>query len=90
MLPPQVWQMILRYSISVAEFFDPNIVDRMPLWCIRWCEDWNDPKQYWITERIRNNLRTVCRSWDAYLHPLAHRFVHMDDVVHGLVPAHYL
>jgi hypothetical protein len=89
MLPREIWQIILRYSISVPDFFDVNIGDRVPPWCT-FDSDWNNPTLYWASERILNSLRRVCRSWDTYLQHYAHRFVRMDDVVHRLVPVHYL
>ncbi|PVG04345.1 hypothetical protein CPB86DRAFT_693331, partial [Serendipita vermifera] len=85
MLPPEICHIILRYSIAVPDFFDPDIADRIPPWFI-YASDWNDSKQYWDAERIRNILQRVCRSWDAYLRKYEHRFIRMDDVVHRLVP----
>jgi hypothetical protein len=90
MLPLEIWQMILRYSISVPDFLDPNVGDRVPPWILYLQGHWNDPKQYWMSERTRNSLRRVCRSWETYLRLYAHRFVRMDDIIHGLVPAKYL
>jgi hypothetical protein len=82
--------MILRYSISVPDFFDPDgMVDRFPVWVIRNL-NWSDPRIYYKAESIRNTLRRVCRAWDTYLCQYAHRFVRMDDVVHGNVPLQYL
>ncbi|PVG04349.1 hypothetical protein CPB86DRAFT_693256, partial [Serendipita vermifera] len=92
MLPPELNQIILRYAISVPDFFDPDVTDRIPSWIVRISySDWNNLKQYWATERTRNNLRRVCRSWDSYLcRYYSHRFVSFDDVAHGLVSAQCL
>jgi hypothetical protein len=89
-LPIEIWNMILRYSISVPDFFDPDgMVGRFPIWVIRRLK-WSDPGIYYKAESMRNTLRRVCRAWDTYLCPYAHRFVRMDDVIHGYVPLQYL
>ncbi|PVG04351.1 hypothetical protein CPB86DRAFT_660446, partial [Serendipita vermifera] len=74
MLPPEVYQIILRYSISVPNFLDPDAVDRIPAWAIHQSK-WNNQTEYWAAERTRNSLRRVCKSWDHYLHRYGHRFV---------------
>jgi hypothetical protein len=90
LLPTEIWHIILRYSISVPGFLDPDdLVDRFPPWVIN-SRDWSDPKFYYKTESVRNTLQRVCRVWDEYLRSYAHRYVRMIDVVHGMVPAHYL
>ncbi|PVG04352.1 hypothetical protein CPB86DRAFT_821723 [Serendipita vermifera] len=91
MLPTELYQTILRYSISVPDFLDPYAVDHNPYWLI--LEDtskWNDVKPYWAAERTRNSLRRVCRSWSYYLGQHEHRFVRMVDVVHGIVAPNHL
>ncbi|PVG04342.1 hypothetical protein CPB86DRAFT_213195 [Serendipita vermifera] len=89
MLPLETWHIILRYSISLPDFFDTHITDRIPPWFI-YESNWNDTEQYWDAERTRNNLRRVCSSWDIFLRNFAHRFVSMDDVVHRILPADHL
>jgi hypothetical protein len=89
-LPREIWHTILRYSISVPDFFDPDeLVDRFPPWVIV-----NRPRStftsYYEAERTRNALQRVCRSWNEYLQRYAHRYVRILDVIHGYVPLHYL
>jgi hypothetical protein len=89
-LPIEIWHTILRYSISVPGFFDPDdLVDRFPPWVI-FRRGWSDSTSYYRAESTRNALQRVCRSWDAYLERYAHRFVRIPDVVHGNVPTQYL
>jgi hypothetical protein len=89
-LPLEIWYIILRYSISVPHFLDPDdLVDRFPPWVLN-SRDYSDPKIYYNSESTSNDLRRVCKTWDEYLSQFAHRFVHMFDVVHGVVPVHYL
>jgi hypothetical protein len=64
-------------------------VDRYPPWVLRW-HGWSNSTNYYEAERTRNMLRRVCKSWDEYLQQYAHRFVCIEDVVHGNVPTHYL
>ncbi|PVG04339.1 hypothetical protein CPB86DRAFT_778593 [Serendipita vermifera] len=95
MLPPEIWQIILQYSILVPDFLDQNHVeDRFPIWAID-RRSWSDSAKYFNTEYFKtestiNALRRVCKAWDEYLRPYVHRFVRMSDVLHGLVPAKYL
>ncbi|PVF98528.1 hypothetical protein CPB86DRAFT_705038, partial [Serendipita vermifera] len=91
MLPAEIWQWILRYAISVPEFFDPDYwVDRFPPWVIKRRRKL-DFGEYKKAEATLNSLRRVCRRWDQYLRKYAHRFVVMSDVVvHGKVPVQYL
>jgi hypothetical protein len=89
-LPPEIWQMILRYSISVPDFLDPDEgLDQFPPRVIAQ-RGWSDSSSYYEAERTRNVLQRVCRSWNSYLQQYAHRFVRIDDVVHGNVPLRYL
>ncbi|PVG04343.1 hypothetical protein CPB86DRAFT_213214 [Serendipita vermifera] len=89
MIPSEIWYIILQYSISVPDFFDTHVTDRIPPWFIHQSY-WTDSKQYWDAERTRNNLQRVCSSWDCFLRKFAHRFVRMADVVHRLVPVDHL
>ncbi|PVG04334.1 hypothetical protein CPB86DRAFT_869033 [Serendipita vermifera] len=87
MLPPEIWQTILRYAIAAPEFLDPDYwVDRFPP---RVIEErvLLDFKSYKIVEFTRGTLQSVCRSWNEYLRQYAYRFVHMHDVVQGKVSA---
>jgi hypothetical protein len=91
MLPLELWQIILRYSISVPDFLDPDVVDNIPLLTINYVAiSWNNRKPYWAAERTRNCLRRVCKSWDAYLRQYEQRLVCMDDVVRGVVSPEHL
>ncbi|PVF97172.1 hypothetical protein CPB86DRAFT_707531, partial [Serendipita vermifera] len=83
MLPPEIWQMVLRYAVAAPEFLDPDYwVDRFPP---RVIEErvLLDFKSYEKAEVTRTTLQKVCRSWDEYLRQYAYRFVHMHDVVQG-------
>lgn len=86
--PPEVWQTILKYAISVSTFLDPDDVQRFP--SSRSLRDeefiWNDARPYWEAERQRNILQRVCRNWDAFLRVFAHRYIRMIDVQHEKVP----
>jgi hypothetical protein len=87
-LPVEILQMILRYSISVPGFLDPEEMtgSSWPLYK----HDRSDSSGYYEAERTRNILQRVCRSWDEYLRRYAHRFVPIVDVIHGNVPLQYL
>jgi hypothetical protein len=88
-LPTEIWQMILRYSISVPGFLDPDeMVDQFPPWVIA-SRGWAHSASYYEAERTRNALRRACQSWDKYLQRYAHRYVCIFDVMHGHVPLHY-
>ncbi|PVG04335.1 hypothetical protein CPB86DRAFT_747761, partial [Serendipita vermifera] len=90
MLPPEIWQMILRYAIAAPEFLDPDYwVDRFPPRVIEE-RDQLDFKSYKKAEIIRNTLQQVCKSWNEYLRQYAHRFVHMHEVVKGHISANCL
>ncbi|PVF93996.1 hypothetical protein CPB86DRAFT_714178, partial [Serendipita vermifera] len=91
MLPPEIWQTILRYSISVPVFLDPDAVERISPWIVNQPDiEWNDERSYWEAERTRNALQRTCRLWDVYLRRYEHRFVRMGDVAHGLGAAQHL
>jgi hypothetical protein len=89
-LPVELWQKILRYSISVPDFLDPDeMVDRFPPRVI-FIRGLSSSRTYYKAETARNALRRVCRAWDEYLQKFAHRFLCIFDVVHGNVPIDYL
>jgi hypothetical protein len=84
--PLEIWQTILRYAISVPVFLDPDAMeDISPVIIIRPDLEWNDEKPYWSSERHRNALQRVCKSWDTYLRSYHHRFVRISDIIHGHV-----
>ncbi|CCA76834.1 hypothetical protein PIIN_10820 [Serendipita indica DSM 11827] len=80
--PLEIWQEILELSIYPPIIFstDPG---RDSLWTIK---EFGDTSIYWETERTRNALRRVKKSWDTYLRRFDHRFVDLADVEHGDVP----
>ncbi|PVG04338.1 hypothetical protein CPB86DRAFT_722159, partial [Serendipita vermifera] len=90
MLPVEIWQMILRYTISAPDFLDPDYwVNQFPSWVHQ-----NQGRIYLGTytqaEKILKSLRMVCKSWNRYLRQYSHRFVQMHQIVHGVVPKKYL
>lgn len=80
--PAEIWHYTLQFSIFVPIFFsiDPasHGIDTL--------HKYGDDSLYWETERARNALRRVCRSWDAFLNRFARRLVRLVDVEHGHVP----
>jgi hypothetical protein len=89
-LPTEIWQIILRYSISVPDLFDPeDLVDRFPPRVIT-KRSWPKMASYHQSEHTRKNLQRVCSQWDKYLRKYAHRLVCLSDVMHGNVPLHHL
>lgn len=80
--PPEIWQEILKLSISLPLFLsvDPASYGFNQLY------KYGDLSAYWESERSRNRLRRVQSSWDVYLRRFSHRFVDLVDVEHGLVP----
>jgi hypothetical protein len=90
MLPTEIWHIILQYSISAPDLFDPDyMVDQFPPWVIT-NHRWSIQERYEKVEFSLETLRRVCRSWDRYLRRYVHRYVRMPDIVHGEVPLHYL
>ena len=91
-LSVELWQAILRYAISVPDFLDPDafegILSRGVLTQPR--TPVSDESVYWATERTRNQLRRVSKSWDAYLQPYEHRFVRFLDIHHETVDPAFL
>ena len=86
-LSVEIWQTILRYSIGIEGFLDPDAFEgalsqhqigdgSLPR---------NDEAVYWDTEKTRTNLRCVSKSWNEYLSTFRHRFVRMLDIRHGVV-----
>lgn len=86
-LSVELWQAILRYSIGVADFFDPDAFEAVVAQHL--ISDTNSAKnnetEYWASEKARNRLQSVSKSWDSYLRPFEHRFVRMLDIWHGNV-----
>jgi hypothetical protein len=80
----EIWQMILRYAISVPVFFEANPVETCGYQ--QFIESYNNTRLYWRAERSKNALRRVCASWNAYLKRYDHRYVNLMDVKHGHVP----
>lgn len=80
----EIWQTILRYSISVPVFFDTDPLNTYSIgdFLRLYTEEYN----YWKSERTRNSLRRVCSSWNAYLKRFDHRFVRLEDVANEHVP----
>lgn len=87
-LPVELWQIILRYAISVPVFLDANVLESLPSLEVFNKPQylWNDQRPYWATERHLTNLRRVCHSWNKYLSQFRHRFVRMRDIWHQTVP----
>ncbi|KAG8831947.1 hypothetical protein FRC20_008032, partial [Serendipita sp. 405] len=87
-LPNEIWQIILRYTIAVPVFFDPDFVGSFVAVTsfIDGLGDWNCEKVYWEAERKRNEISRVCKSWKNYLAQFQHRFVRMNDVARGTLP----
>jgi hypothetical protein len=81
--PVEIWHKILKYTISVPLFLDPNPTETYGIDSII---DYSWESSYWEAERTRHSLRVVCKSWDIFLKRYAHRFVNMTDVCHGMVP----
>jgi hypothetical protein len=82
-LPIELWQSILRYSISVPIFFD---VDPAATSIEEFVSHYVDERSYWTSERRRNKLRRVCSAWNIYLQQFDHRFVRLQDIVEMFIP----
>jgi len=86
-LSVELWQAILRYCIGVEDFLDPSAFDGIVLRHL--ITDKTTPKcnevAYWSAERTRHQLLCVCTSWNAYLLQFEHRFVRMQDILHGKI-----
>ncbi|KAG8750547.1 hypothetical protein FRC14_000403 [Serendipita sp. 396] len=84
-LPIEIWQTILRYSIAVPVFFDPDFVGSFVLGTsfVDLSSTWNSEEVYWETERKRNKISRVCKRWKNYLTQFQHRFVRMEDIRRG-------
>ncbi|PVF93215.1 hypothetical protein CPB86DRAFT_829489 [Serendipita vermifera] len=86
LVPTEIWQTILRYSISVPVFLDPDAVEAISPCVIEDAKiEWNDEKPYWQAERTRVALQRVCKSWNRYLRLYEHRLIRMIDIAHGFV-----
>ena len=82
-LPIELWESILRYSISVPIFFD---IDPAATSIGAFITRYQDEHPYWASERCRNKLRRVCSAWNIYLQQFDHRFVRLQDVISGFIP----
>lgn len=82
--PVELWQTILRYSISVPVFLEANPLDRCGFRATTRC--FHEESAYWTAERHRNILRRVCSNWNLYLRQFNHRFVRSEDIEAGHVP----
>jgi hypothetical protein len=83
-LSVEVWQTILRYSISVAEFFNPDAFEG-DLKAHGFGDAGRsrvDEAAYWDSEQTRNTLQCVCKTWCEYLRRFEHRYVRMGDITH--------
>ncbi|KIM23373.1 hypothetical protein M408DRAFT_27936 [Serendipita vermifera MAFF 305830] len=83
-LSVEVWQLILRHAISVADFLDPDSFegDLKRHGFGAECRHKEDEEVYWEAERARKRLVRVCKSWRGYLSLFEHRFVRMSDIWH--------
>jgi hypothetical protein len=81
--PIEIWHTILKYSISVPLFFDPDPVATYGVDILR---KYSYEAPYWESERTRNALRRVCYGWNDILKVYDHRFIRLYDVIHDRVP----
>jgi hypothetical protein len=86
-LSAEVWQIILRYSIGIDGFLDPDafegVVSQHDMGDTTLPR--NDEATYWRAENTRTVLQLVSKSWAIYLNLFQHRFVRMLDIRHGIV-----
>lgn len=88
-LSVELWQAILRYSIGIADFLDPDAFEGViaeHIFCDK-RSPINDEVAYWCSEKTRNSLQRVCKSWNTYLRHFDHRFVRVLDIRHEKVTA---
>ncbi|KIM23372.1 hypothetical protein M408DRAFT_44848, partial [Serendipita vermifera MAFF 305830] len=78
-LSVEVWQLILRHAIFIPDFLDPQSVegDLQAPGFENDRQHRHNESLYWQSERIRNKLCLVCKSWNEYLSLFSHRFVRM-------------
>jgi hypothetical protein len=81
--PVEVWEKILKYSISVPLFFESDPAASYGVECL---PRYYDEVGYWRSERIRNRLKRVCRSWESFLRFYDHRYVCLTDILHQRIP----
>lgn len=81
--PVEIWEKILKYTISVPLFFD---CDPISNYGIKRLSEYRFEADYWESERVRNSLRRVCKSWDIFLRLYDHRYVRLLDVYQHRVP----
>lgn len=88
LLPIETWQTILRYAISIPDFLDPAAFEgALSNFALTDPQcDRNNEAAYWCSERYRNTLQRVCKSWDMYLRSVEHRYVRIVDVWHHKIP----
>jgi hypothetical protein len=86
-LSVEVWQTILRYSIGIDKFLDPEafegVISQHDMRDYAFPR--NDEAAYWQAEKVRSTLQLVSKSWAIYLRLFEHRFVRMLDIRHGNV-----
>jgi hypothetical protein len=80
----ELWQTILRYSIGVVDFLDPDAFEGVISHhlIINRASSTNNEQLYWSAEKTRNRLQLVSKSWDLYLRCFEHRFVRLLDIRH--------
>ncbi|KIM19651.1 hypothetical protein M408DRAFT_31042 [Serendipita vermifera MAFF 305830] len=81
--PIEIWEKILKYAISVPLFFDSDPISNHG---IKRFSEYQFEAEYWQSERIRNRLRRVCKSWNIFLRVYQHRYVTLTDLHNGEVP----
>lgn len=82
-LPAELCDIILEEAICIPKFFDVDPMETYGPWKHL---QYFDRGAYWASERLRNNLRRVCKSWNSFLQRFSHRFIDTVDVTHGDVP----
>ncbi|KIM19650.1 hypothetical protein M408DRAFT_83250, partial [Serendipita vermifera MAFF 305830] len=81
--PVEIWEKILKYAISVPLFFDSDPISNHG---IERFSEYRFEADYWQSERIRNRLRRICKSWNVFLQAYQHRYVTVTDLYSGKVP----
>ena len=81
--PPEIWEIIHKYYIAIPLFFDS---DPAEAYGVDGLVQYYSEVAYWRSERTRNALRRVCKSWDVALDAFRYRYICLFDVAHGRVP----
>lgn len=81
--PAEIWMKIISNAIEVPLFFETNPLETHG---VNSLHAYNDELPYWQSEKTRNSLRRVCKTWNTFLKEFDHRFVRLTDVFHGRVP----